>query len=253
MNLNIWIIRIIIFSPVLFLTNCSEDNGEKIPDYKDHGGLIAYCYQPAQGDIHQIYLINEDGTGNRKIVESPLGLNHIDWSSDALKVACVGYTELNFLTWSIFIFNADGSGLSRLTSEEKVWDSDPRWSPNDSLIAFTRIYPNKNYKEEIWIMNADGSNQHFSGINGVLGGWSPDGRRFVFSASDGNDYEIYTCRIDGTGIQVITNTTVHEIYASYSPDGTRILFSSCRVNIYTSQNTASYEIGIINSDGTGKV
>lgn len=69
--------------------------------------------------------------------------------------------------YDIFRLNADGSGRTRLT-QTPLWvtagpDSDqpwsnvaPAWSPDGQLIAFLT---NRNGPWEIWVMNADGSDQ----------------------------------------------------------------------------------------------
>jgi len=77
------------------------------------GGILSYCYQPLSNGLHQIYAMNADGSGSRKLVESSIGLNHQDWSPDGQKLAAVGYVTQS--TWSIYVFNSDGSNLTRLT------------------------------------------------------------------------------------------------------------------------------------------
>ncbi|MFC2082392.1 TolB family protein, partial [Bacteroidota bacterium] len=191
---------IFILSTVIFIS-CSSDNGtNNLPDNIDHGGVIAYTYQPLQGGIHQIYTINEDGTGNHQIVESNIGLNHHDWSRDGTRIVCVGYIGSNFNTWSIHVFNADGTGLIRLTATSNVYDNEPRWSPDGSRIAFTRIFPNDNFREEIWLMNPDGSNQHSIEIGGNVSDWSTDGNRLLYAGVNGDNYDIFTCDLNGENI-----------------------------------------------------
>ena len=68
--------------------------------------------------------------------------------------------------------NADGSGESRLTEtpltvvleqhlngqDARLWNNAaPAWSPDGAQIAFLT---DRNGTYEIWVMNADGSNQH---------------------------------------------------------------------------------------------
>ncbi len=55
---------------------------------------IAYCYQPlVEGGLRQIYVINSDGTGNRKLITADIGLNHHSWSPDGERLAAVGYVD----------------------------------------------------------------------------------------------------------------------------------------------------------------
>jgi Tol biopolymer transport system component len=56
----------------------------------------------------------------------------------------------------IFLINADGTGLTQLTSNEWEWDKHPSWSPDGSQIVF---WSNRDtQRKQIWVMNADGSN-----------------------------------------------------------------------------------------------
>jgi TolB protein len=84
--------------------------------------------------------------------------------------------------WEVHVMDADGSGEVRLTETpltvlinqqlqggfSKSWDNAaPAWSPDGSQIAFLS---NRNGSYEIWVMNADGSNQHVLLPASALGG-----------------------------------------------------------------------------------
>jgi len=227
-------------------SNPVNDNNQNEPTAGNEFGLIAYCRQPGGSGRHQIYKISEFGTNDVRMIQASIGLNHQDWSPDGQKIACVGYVETDFSTWSIHTFNPNGSELTRLTNTEGVWDNDPRWSSDGTQIAFTRIYPNDTIREEIWVMNSDGSNLHYIGVKGNVGGWSPDGLRLLYSAISLGNSDIYSCNIDGSDILQITNTSENEECPTYSPDGSQIVFSSFWGSM------SNHEIEIMNSDGTNR-
>jgi Tol biopolymer transport system component len=91
------------------------------------------------------------------------------FSPDGSKIA-VSYWQNDH--WEVHVLNADGSGRARLTQTSiraileqqvkgqmpKSWNNAaPAWSPDGSQIAFLT---DRTGQWEIWIMNADGSNQH---------------------------------------------------------------------------------------------
>lgn len=215
----------------------------------NNNDVISYCYQPLIQSLglKQIYTINADGTNNRAITNSPIGLCHQDWSSDTMKYTAVGYVDAGNTTWSIYTFNSNGTNLTRLTNTNNVWDSEPVWSRDMSKISFSRVYPNQNMKRELWLMNSDGSNQHYIGIEGWFAKWSKDGSKFVYCSKKNNNYfDIYTCDTNGTDEQRLTYLTADAMCPAYSPDGTGIVYtagSSSVLNIC--------EIYKMNSDGTG--
>jgi Tol biopolymer transport system component len=115
---------------------------EVIPDSAKGGGtgVLAYCYQPVSApDIHELYTINLDGTENRRVVDAAVGLNHHEWKPDGQKLAAVGY--VNATTWSIYVVDADGANLTRLTTTAGVWDDEPSWSPDGSRLAWGGTAP----------------------------------------------------------------------------------------------------------------
>lgn len=241
-------ISMIILIIISICFGCSENSTkpeEEIPLDGRGGGVLAYCYQPVSGTNtkKEIYAINADGTGNTKISDAQIGLNHHDWSPDAQKITAVGY--VNNTTWSIYVFNAaDGSNLTRLTNTTGVWDSEPVWSPGGAQIAFTRIYPNQNNREELWIMDADGSNSSYIGIEGFAAKWSSDGTKFIYSSKSTGNYEIYTCQINGTDVQKLTNTNIEEWFPIWSPDDNQIAY-----NAYPSGDYNSSKIYIMDANG----
>jgi TolB protein len=194
--------------------------------------------------LHQIYEINADGTGNVKIIDAQIGLNHHNWSPDASRIAAVGYHN-NFSTWSIYIFNADGTGLTRLTNMNNVWDSEPTFSPTGIEIAFSRVTPNQTSHSELWIMNSDGTNQRYINVMGFLAKWSPDGTKFIYTSDKSGNSEIYTCNVDGTDETKITTTDGDEANPIWCPDGQHILFSRSDDKTMT-----GYEIYRMKIDGT---
>src|SRR5581483_8117322 len=119
-------------------------------------------------------------------VASSVGARHAGQSASGR----IAFTSEKDGNKDIYVVNADGSGLERLTSE-KGDDEFPAWSRDGRRIAFVSY---RNFVTDIYVMNADGSN-----VRQVTRGpgresspaWSADGKRLVYastgSGDDGNE------------------------------------------------------------------
>ena len=64
---------------------------------------------------------------------------------------------------NVFSMNADGTGVKQLTSfVDPLEGQDAGWSPDMSMISFE--HDTKGGAASVWVMNADGSNVHSTGI-----------------------------------------------------------------------------------------
>lgn len=143
--------------------------------------------------------------------------------------------------------DSDGRRLQNLTNSPED-DSYPAWSRDGKKIAFTR---HPYLRSALYIMNADGSNQHaiFEGPD-PLGGpvaWSPDGQRLAFSADrfeDRHGFAIFSVNVDGSDQRQLTDGFSHDVEPSWSPDGTQIVFQRYGTGERPDQ------IYIMNADGS---
>ena len=97
------------------------------------------------GVRHELYVINADGSGERRLVEtariSPTTAtayeldSNFAWSPDGRKIAFVGMTDDG--NTDVYVVRADGLGRKRLTRHPAV-DDNPAWSPDGRTIAFMR-------------------------------------------------------------------------------------------------------------------
>ena len=178
------------------------------------------------------------------------------WSPDGRKIAFVSDRDADgsSVARNIYVMNADGSGVERLTLFGIVgWADQPAWSPDGRRIAFhAREHGNA---VGVYVMNADGSGVErltYSDATDENPVWSPDGRRIAFVSARDGDYEIYVMNADGSGVERLTYSTYYGKDANmrsydhepaWSPDGRRIAFVSGR--------DGNHEIYVMNADGSG--
>lgn len=205
------------------------------------GGVIAYSIQPGPlSGIHEIFGINADGSGGRRLIEAGIGLNHHDWAPDGRRMVAVGYASAT--TWSIYVFDLQSGAPTRLTQLIGAYDTEPAWFPDGSRIVFTRMFESGSGRSELWVMNADGTGQRSLGVEGFGARWSPDGRRLVFASDRGGNWDLYLCDADGTNVTRLLGTPSAEQSPVWSPDGSEIA--------YTSDADGDHEVFVMASDGS---
>jgi Tol biopolymer transport system component len=203
----------------------------------------------------RVLFVNADGSGRRNVTRE-WGLDGFPaWSPDGQRIAFMKSdrgNEPNNADADIYVMNAEGSGLRRLTRNDGAgWAATPIWSPNGRRIAFHRVQPPpkppysnpKGWKLEVWVMNADGSGQRRL-APGWPSDWSPDGQRIAFV----RDGEIYVMNADGSGQRRLTRSTVRNGSAAWSPDGRKILF----VRAHRGTRGKVSDIYVMNADGSGQ-
>ncbi|HKY45708.1 MAG TPA: winged helix-turn-helix domain-containing protein, partial [Pyrinomonadaceae bacterium] len=140
------------------------------------------------------------------------------------------------------------STLIRLTNNSAI-DSRPVWSPDGRSIAFAS---NRDGKNEIYVMDADGSNVKRLTNNMADDGnpgWSSDGRRILFDSERDGNREIYVMDADGGNQIRLTRNNAMDTTATWSPDGTIIAFASNR-DTGPPYNPYNMDIYLMNADGS---
>ncbi|MCD6291570.1 MAG: PD40 domain-containing protein [Anaerolineae bacterium] len=154
--------------------------------------------------------------------------------------------------FDIWVMNDDGTDQRQLTDAHGR-DIEPAWSPDGRKIAFASARDDPE-NLQLYIMNADGSDQHpllpFEASDNWSPAWSPDGQKIAYQSNRDHSFEIYVVNADGTGRTRLTGTgaqadgqpSPNNSMPSWSPDGKRIAFVSDR--------DGNHEIYVMNADGS---
>jgi Tol biopolymer transport system component len=260
------------------------------------GGVIAFASDRDGGDW-EIYVMNADGSDQRRLTRQPRTDQRPSWSPDG---AWIAFTSRRKGSEDVFVMRADGSDVRQLTTGRSN-DFLPAWSPDGTQIVFvgdrdrdTELYvlgvqeafqdpdnstqlqltdndvqddspnwspapfagrggaaqiafvSNRDGNDEIYVMNADGSEVHRLTHNEVDDWWpvwSPDGKQIAFTSGRDGDYAVYLMKADGTEQRRLTYGEADDWRASWSADGTQLAFQS--------NPEGQWDIYVINADGTG--
>jgi Tol biopolymer transport system component len=191
------------------------------PAWSPDGSAIAFSSK-REGSF-DIYTMDADGRGTRRLTTAREDETHPSWSPDGERIVFSRGTS----SGDLYLMNRDGTGVHGLVVAPGH-DRAPTWSPEGDWIAFTRTAPGTSIRE-LWLVRPDGTGiRRLTSLGAVSDSpaWSPDSTRIAF-ATDVVDrqYDIYSVGVDGTGQQRLTVTENDSFEPAWSPDGDTIAFS----------------------------
>jgi Tol biopolymer transport system component len=168
-------------------------------------------------------------------------------------------------TMDIFSARRDGTRARRLT-DARGYDAEGAYSPDGKAIVFTSIrdaYPAEGLSEqdrkklasdlsyfaEIYLMNADGSNQRrLTHTPGYDGGpfFSPDGQRIIWRRFDeqGAIADVHTMKLDGSDVQKLTDFGCMSWAPFFHPSGQYAIFTANKLGF------SNFELFLVDALGT---
>lgn len=180
------------------------------------GSQVAFL--STRDDNVEIYVMNADGSGLRRLTNSMEEDKHIAWSPDGSKIAFVTYDKTTH-SGNIYVMDADGSNKRALT-ESEAWNGLPQFSPKGTQLLFQS---NRGGRWDHYVMNVDGSgvrNVTNDEAQDILPSWTPDGR-IRFKKRENDTFVPYAIRPDGTDLQPYPDFNPSE---AVSPDGAYVIF-----------------------------
>ena len=189
----------------------------------------------------------------KQLVNQTVEAYDLAWSPDGQQLL-FSYQEGEDSPHMVAILNIAAAAME--TREWMKWNTltqgwSPTWSPDGKKIAYFTYNPtsNQNDNPNIFIMNADGTNQKQLTDNLNWNAdpvWSPDGQKILYlyyqdSKRDKN-YEIYVVNINENDPINLTQNPAFDNSPSWSPDSKQIAFVSDR--------DGNQEIYVMDADGS---
>lgn len=213
-----------------------------LPSLSPDGSRLAYVSYKSQRPTIQVHSTSDGlaygfASFPRGTVSSP------QFSPDGSRMAFA--SSINSDAMEIYVANADGNRPRRLTNNEKIIDTSPRWNPKTgNQLAFIS---DRSGSPQIYIMDADGS-----GVQRVLneGGqadapsWSPDGQfiAYTWRPSGAGRSDVYIMDVATKQILQLTYGNGSNEAPAWAPDSRHIAFQSNR--------SGRWEVYIMNVDGS---
>ena len=193
------------------MTTPASGTSEKqnyLPAWSPDGSKLAFTSN--RDGNPEIYVVNRDGTGLRRLTNSPAIDVTPTWAPTGNQIA---FTSERAGTPQIYIMNADGSGVRRISGE---WSDRATWSPAPfNEIAYAarsgggydiRVYSFAT-GETVQLTNGIGSNESPA--------FSPNGRHIAFTSTRAGKEQIFTIARDGKDLRQITKDGVNR-YPNWS-------------------------------------
>ncbi len=218
--------------------------GSACPPKPDHSR--GYVWPTYAG--YDIFSVNLDRSGLTRLTETPGYDAEGTISPDGRRIV---FTSMRDGDLELYTMAADGTDVRRLTYA-RGYDGGAFFSHDGTKIVYRAYHPKseaevREYEAlvkqgltrpsrmELFIMDADGSNQRQITDNGAANFspfMHPNGRQIIFSSNlhdpSRRTFALYLVNIDGSGLERVTYGDSFASFPMFSPDGTKLVFASHR-------------------------
>ncbi len=197
----------------------SIDSAAWLPDMS---GIIFSADDTGGGEgISKIFEISYPGGESRRLTQNLTDYSDVTITADG-KTLVARESDFSANVW--VSPNADISRAQQITTGKANYARGIAWTPDKRIVYIA----NTSGVEEVWIMNADGSNQKQLTNDARIKYTpvvSPDGRYIVYAVPY-NGGDLWRINIDGSNPILLTGKDSHEGNPDISPDGKWIVYSA---------------------------
>jgi len=189
---------------------------EESPAFSPDGQTIAY--DTDRDGNSEIYVVAIGGGQTRRLTSNPARDLSPAWSPDGKKIAFMSDRDSR-PAFDVFLMNADGTGLERVTRGGSSWF--PQFSPDGSRLTM-------HVTRDVAVLDlASRTSRKLTAdpVNGMYPSWFPDGRTLAFMSWRNGATALFTINDNGRGEKELLRLAKGSaLDPRVSPDGTHVAF-----------------------------
>lgn len=195
---------------------------ETAPASAGAGGL--WLFDPAL----DLYRASPSGASPLRLTDTPGYDAEASYSWGGAKIV---FTSFRDGLGSLFLMNADGSAAQALTAGPG-YAGGAQISPDGSRVVYHAVAVAGQQELEIFVMDLEGRQARqvtALGATSCSPCWHPSQEYVIFCSNvNDRDFELYTVRLDGTGLERVTWNPGFDGFPSFSRAGDALLWTSLR-------------------------
>ncbi len=219
----------------------TEAGSQECPPRPSHAEGYVWPVYPT----YDIFIANPDGSNAKRITTTAGYDAEMTWCHRGGKAVFTSMRD-----GDLDLYEMDEAGNVKRLTDKPGYDGGAFYNADCTEIVWRANHPTgaalDEYKRllakdlvkpllmELFVMNADGTNQRQITSNGAANFcpyFTPDGKRIIFASnvkSEGFDFDLWMINKDGSNLERITNSPGFDGFPVFSPDGTFVVWSSSR-------------------------